>query len=323
MEAPEHGLPALDARYSNADMSNQQPRQSAGFTLVELLVVIAIIGILVSLLLPAVQSAREAARRMQCSNNLKQIGLAVHNYATANNEYFPVGSPGDATHGLFTTLLPYVEQQNLYDELDLTGATVDTFDEPHRYTPLDVYFCPSYPFKQVFRDMPNIHMNGALSTYQGNGGVLEGDETFDSGVWQNGYVSNNGVFGWQFLRSINDIRDGTTNTYLMGEFVQRDFVSGQFTEPPGNTRGWIMGATRGSRGLYTCKVFELPPNVKLDRTADGVSFNHLPMGSYHPGGLLFTFCDGSVHFISETINFDVYRNMATVAGGEVVPGAAY
>ena len=296
--------------------------RGSGFTLVELLVVIAIIGILVALLLPAVQSAREAARRMQCSNNLKQIGLAVHNYSTANNEYFPVGSPGDAKHGLFTTLLPYLEQQNLYDDLDLSGATVDTFDEPHRYTHLPAYFCPSYPFRKVYQNMTNHHMNGALATYQGNGGVLQGDETPGPG-WLNGYVRDNGVFGWQYLRSINDIKDGTTNTYLMGEFVQRDFVSGQFTEPPGNSRGWIMGATRGSRGLYTCKVFEHPPNTQIDRVTDGVEFNHLPMGSFHPGGLLFVFCDGSVHFISETIDFDVYRNMATVADGEVIPGDAY
>ncbi len=292
-------------------------RERIGFTLVELLVVIAIIGILVALLLPAVQSAREAARRMQCSNNLKQIGLALHGYATAQKGYFPVGSPGDAKHGVFTALLPHLEQQSLYDQLDLKGTTVDTFAEPHRYTPLSVYFCPSCPYDKVYRNMSNDHMNGALSTYQGNGGVLLGGEPTGS-PWSNGFVPDNGVFGWETLRSIDDIRDGTTSTFCMGEFVQRDFITGQFVAPPGNTRGWIMGATQSSRGLYSCKVFEQPPNARVDRVHDGVHFNHLPMGSFHDGGLMFMLCDGSVHFVSDTIELDVYRNMATIAGGEVV-----
>jgi prepilin-type N-terminal cleavage/methylation domain-containing protein len=291
-----------------------------GFTLVELLVVIAIIGILVAMLLPAVQSAREAARRMQCSNNLKQLGVALHNYATANNECLPVGSPGDAKHGLFTALLPYVEQQNLYDSLDLKGTTIDTFDEPHRYTHLPVYFCPSYPFSKVFRNMPNIHMNGALSTYQGNGGVLR-NSTQPKTTCTEGDIPHNGVFGWQYVRALSEIRDGTTNTFCMGEFVQRDFKSGQFVDPPGNTRGWIMGATRsGSRGIYSAKVLEHPPNTRIDRVADGIAFNHLPMGSFHPGGLLFLLCDGSVHFIGDNIDMQVYEDMGTINGGEIVPG---
>ena len=112
-----------------------------GFTLVELLVVIAIIGILVSLLLPAVQSAREAARRMECSNNLKQIGLALHNFQTANKEEFPVGAPGTGGHGMWTHMLPYLEQQNIYDNCEFDGSAGN---DPMLYTLIDFYVCPSY-----------------------------------------------------------------------------------------------------------------------------------------------------------------------------------
>jgi prepilin-type N-terminal cleavage/methylation domain-containing protein len=296
-------------------------RRNNAFTLVELLVVIAIIGILVAMLLPAVQSAREAARRMQCSNNLKQMGVALHNYATANKECFPAGSPGNAKHGLFTSMLPYLEQQNLYDSLDLKGTTRDTFAEPHRYTHIPVYFCPSYAFPTVYRNMSNTHMNGAITTYQGNGGAIRNSTQPTMPDGGNGKFPQNGVFGWQYVRSLQEIRDGTTNTLCMGEFVQRDYKTGEFTQAPGNVRGWIMGATQDSQGIYSAKSVEYPPNTKIDRTSDGVPFNHLPMGSFHAGGLLYLMCDGSVQFISDSITFSVYEDLCTVSGGEVVSGA--
>ncbi|MCA9267883.1 MAG: DUF1559 domain-containing protein [Planctomycetales bacterium] len=301
-----------------------QPIRRTAFTLVELLVVIAIIGILVALLLPAVQAARAAARRMQCGNNLKQIGVALHTYAASNKEQFPVGSPGDAKHGVFTWLLPYLEQQNLYDSLDLENKTLNTFQEPHKFTHLSVYFCPSYPFKKVFQGNSNDHLDGAVCTYQGNGGVVRDPTKQAMTPSDNGDLPDNGVFGWQYARTIGEIKDGTSNTWCMGEFVQRDYKGGQFVDPPGNTRAWILGATRGgSRGLYSMKVFENAPNALVDRVADGIPFNYLPMGSFHSGGLQFLLCDGSVHFVSSNIEMKVYEDMATVNGREVVSAGAY
>ena len=121
-------------------------RPVGGFTLVELLVVITIIGILIALLLPAVQAAREAARRMQCTNNLKQLGLACHNYMAAWNGCFPCAGRGNAHHGLFTRMLPYLEQDSLYGRLNFNPATENTSAEPQVYrdTIISAYVCPSF-----------------------------------------------------------------------------------------------------------------------------------------------------------------------------------
>jgi prepilin-type N-terminal cleavage/methylation domain-containing protein/prepilin-type processing-associated H-X9-DG protein len=289
-----------------------------GFTLVELLVVIAIIGILIALLLPAVQAAREAARRMQCSNNLKQIGLAIHNYATAYREYFPVGGTGSAKHGLFTTLLPYLEMKPLYDQIDWT---LSTYDCPARYTAVAAYVCPSYPNAAVYRDMTNHHMNGAVTTYQGTAGTPRTGEDAVSAP-ANGDIPKNGLFGWQLIRRFGDVTDGLSNTLAVGEFVHRDRVAGSgsnnFQPAPGNVRAWILGGCNtGSLGSYTCKAILYSPNTQIDRVNDGAKFNYLPMGSHHPGGVNFLLADGSVTFLPESFDLTTYQNMATCSGGEI------
>jgi prepilin-type N-terminal cleavage/methylation domain-containing protein len=291
-------------------------RRDSGFTLVELLVVIAIIGILIALLLPAVQSAREAARRMQCSNNLKQMGLALHNYASAHREYFPIGGTGPAKHALFTAMLPYLEQQPLHDDLDLMGAKRTTFQEPHRYSPVPPYVCPSWPHEPVYRGMSLSYQNGALTTYQGIAGAYPTVQPVTSSG--HGAIPQNGMFGWGFARRVGDVRDGLSNTLAISEFVQIDLKGGTYTTPPGNVRPWILGATEDtSKGTYAMKVAVHPLNARFDRSADGIPFNHLPFGSFHPGGGHFAAADGSVHFLPDTISFDVYRYLMTVDGGEV------
>lgn len=290
-----------------------------GFTLVELLVIITIIGILIALLLPAVQSARSAARRLQCSNQLKQIGLAVHHYAAANSEHFPIGSPGPAMHGLFSTLLPYLELTALYDELDLEGATRDTFEEPHRYTVIPGYVCPSWPHPAIYRDNANGYQNGAITTYQGIAGAYPEEEPYDELF--NGNIPHNGMFGWEVPRYLAEVRDGLSNTLAVAEFVQIDLKPGSgtmsFEMPPGNVRPWILGAIRGPYGAsYAMKVVAHPINSKIDRVANGIAFNHLPFGSFHSGGAMFVVGDGSVRYIAETIPFQLYQELVTVNGGE-------
>ncbi|MDY0170677.1 MAG: DUF1559 domain-containing protein [Thermoguttaceae bacterium] len=300
----------------------KQHRASIAFTLVELLVVIAIIGILIALLLPAVQSAREAARRMQCANNLKQMALAMHNYAAAHREYFPIGSPGPVQHGLFSAMLPYLEQQAIYDQLDLTGKARTTFQEPHRYTPVAAYTCPSWPHGDVFRDMSNGNQNGAITTYQGIAGAHPTVPPVTEASPGCGDMPQNGIFGWARLRRFADVRDGLSNTLALAEFVQIDLIAGSgtmsFENPPGNVRPWVLGATSSGECSYAFKTVVHPLNSQFDRVSDDVPFNHLPFGSCHPGGGHFAAADGSVHFLSESTSLDLYRRLMTVDGGESV-----
>jgi len=183
-------------------------RPGNAFTLVELLVVIAIIGVLVALLLPAVQvqAAREAARRMQCSNNLKQIGLALHNFASAQSDEFPQGSPGPAEHGLFTALLPYIEAQNIYDALDLEGSTLDldptSPNNIHRFTLIPGYVCPSWIHPTIYEDLPNTFKNGTICTYQGVGGAYPEVEPVTPASSGIGPIPQNGMFGYAIERSL-------------------------------------------------------------------------------------------------------------------------
>jgi prepilin-type N-terminal cleavage/methylation domain-containing protein/prepilin-type processing-associated H-X9-DG protein len=293
----------------------------AAFTLVELLVVITIIGILIALLLPAVQSARESARAAGCSNNLHQMGIAVQHYNQNHSGYFPPGSPGSVRHGLFTYLLPYLELDNVYNDLELIKRPDPSFNphnESHRYTYLSIYRCPSFLGPKVIQpgQANASYKQGALTNYQGVGGTY--DPSYQpvtrSGAY--GDMPHNGIFGWGFVRASAKVRDGLSNTLAMGEFVHTDQnQSSFFSGDPGNVRGWIMGANDGT-GTYAFKVFRYGPNADLDRVGNSVPYNHLPFGSYHPHGVNFLLGDGSARLIPSTINLSVYQALGTCNGGE-------
>ena len=284
-------------------------RHSGGFTLVELLVVIAIIGILIALLLPAVQSAREAARRMQCANNLKQMGLAVHSYVTQHAGCLPLGSPGIWRHGLFTQLLPFLELSTIYDDIDIDGVTNTS---SHRFTPVPVYFCPDYPVGPVVDPAPSYSISGALCTYQAVAGALRDGVSVTTGC---GNVPHNGLFGWDVVRRVAQVTDGLSNTLAIGEYVHRD-DTGNYGHYPGNVRPWILGAQEG-KCSYVYRVLEFPINSGVQRAADEIPFNHLPLGSMHPGGASFLVADGSVTFLNETVDMPTYRALGTINGGEL------
>jgi prepilin-type N-terminal cleavage/methylation domain-containing protein len=303
-------------------------RQRPAFTLVELLVVIAIIATLIGLLLPAVQAARESARRASCTNNLKQLGLGMHTYASSQKERLPPGAPqrrnaSNAYHGLFTHLLPFIEQQTLYNSLAIYQPTAT--DTTARYSLVPAYICPSWTDPQVFRDQAQAYMNGAIATYQGSNGahVTPNPKLVTS---SQGDLPNNGLvlsgegndareaFASASIR-FREVLDGLSNTMFVSEFVHRDTVNGTPSAAPGNVRPWLL-SNNGQRGLYTAKTVDLSPNQVVMRDVGGVQFNELPFSSFHKGMILSAFGDASVRAIDDSIAIAVYKALATASGGE-------
>ena len=304
-----------------------------GFTLVELLVVIAIIGILVGLLLPAVQAAREAARRMQCSNNLKQIGLALHNYESSFRS-FPAGNIvrlGSPLRGDGWTwharILPYLEQSPLYNQVnsvmgtDIGGTTSAPQLLAARDTRLTVFQCPSHP-----DGVQNPSKNGyQVSNYNGVcGSTTFNDDQLDEPT-DIGY-NGNGFFHMNSRVRFGDITDGTSNTFMVAEVQDElrgapnsnrmpgsdrkyNFADGSDNNPPTDISEYLVGMEAND-----------PINANI-RDADGFYNNTGEYaGSYHTGGAQFVLGDGSVRFVSQNINMTTYRAISTRNGGEVIDG---
>ena len=284
-------------------------RTRSAFTLVELLVVIAIIGILVSLLLPAVQAAREAARRMQCSNNLKQIGLALHNYESAHKK-FPVGSWQSNFISPFVGILPYLEQGNNYQQWDFSKNYTDPFNAVVSAQRIDAYLCPTMTMP---REVPLVaaRETGGPTSYL----LCEGTDDY--------MASADGVFGLQWPsfgytnpnRKFADIIDGTSNTMFAGEtcYNYKDYLWSASTPAPfggtvrHGTARWVVGYPAISLGT-TLKPF----NVHTAAALGGFASMHAGRGGN------FLFGDGSVHFKSQSIDVVTYNAAATRAGGELV-----
>lgn len=302
-----------------------------GFTLVELLVVITIIGILVSLLMPAVQAAREAARRTDCENNLKQIGLGLHMYHDMAQSFPPgwiltrdADTSGGSSWAWSVFLFPFVEQKNLYDHLGVAtpGALVPLAGDPRDvYRPL--YVCPSDPGPEKNRWFGNYAKSSYVGV-NGTGGDSDGD-TFPDGrvalLQQD--PDANGVFGAESAVAFQGITDGTSNTFAVGErdsernlgaIWMRAIGQGTLGTPGPNTN--IVGeAVAGVCNLF--KRLNLPNIAYVPAAAD----NSDPVGNFasmHPGGAQFVFCDGSVQFIQESIDLATYQNLANRHDGKVL-----
>lgn len=360
-----------------------------GFTLVELLVVIAIIGILIALLLPAIQAAREAARRSTCTNNLKQIGIALQNYNDAYGR-FPINGVINDEHGWtqmgseHVRLLPFLEQQQIYNYLNFNAFALNTANlentndptgQPLRKKPIPALICPSDTSGKFTAWGTNAATNygasigaqsippqwGGVNTasivgpspYNGNtngnwfGDGYAGDS---DAAWQQGNGSSiSGVFqrsgagnspqvspqalswgtGGQWAAALQDITDGTSNVIAYGETRSICMDHGQGGWMDSNT-GCTWVSTTAPINFPTClnelnpltntvpNWGAMPPAIyRPDNWTTSQGFK-----SKHPDGALFVFCDGSTHFLQETINYDTYQRLGDRHDGRQVDATA-
>ena len=288
-----------------------------GFTLVELLVVIAIIGILIALLLPAVQAAREAARRSQCSNHLKQITLAILNYESTYKT-LPPASVSSNQLSWHVFVLSFMEQGPLYEKFDFTKHTDATPNVQLSLTRMDTYLCPSTANEDDTRNLVNLvggvapysmHYYGIAGPDGRNTFVTPNVDYKCSGTGANyGAICTQGTMGYPTPVKLATITDGTSNTYLLGECSWTRL---------NRYRSWSRGLyvlSSTDTAIMSARNILYPINSRLTST----EFNDIPFGSQHPGGCQFSMVDGSVRFVSETIDQAIYLATASRDGGESI-----
>jgi prepilin-type N-terminal cleavage/methylation domain-containing protein len=292
-------------------------RRARAFTLIELLVVIAIIAILVAILLPAVQQAREAARRTQCRNNLKQIGLALHNYASRISCYppgyitavNPDGSEAGNGWGWASFLLHDVDQAPLLQQIQFNRDITDAANAASRKTIIPAYQCPSEVFAGVF-NVVDQNGNPLTDVAQASYVAMNGNQgVSDSAATNDGAFVRNKSFRPQ------NVTDGLSNTLFVGERgTNMSFASWTGAVTSGavpSVRAPGPADFEGSAALVLAHCGPHLPNDPYVTDADATS-------SFHAGGVHFAFGDGSVHFISSVVSETVYDALASRAGGEVV-----
>jgi prepilin-type N-terminal cleavage/methylation domain-containing protein len=322
-------------------MSFSKYRRNA-FTLIELLVVIAIIAILIALLVPAVQKVREAAARLQCQNNLKNLALGLHNYHDvykklppgAQENVLPVPNPTNTTGTIRGTswivfTLPYIEQGPLYAKYDFTQAYNSVANGLVGEAVVPVIYCPSGPEPRRLLD-PNANVTtnpsthyygvagpaGAVSpfTYTVNGvayNVVVGSPASNTCWGTTGiltqYRDAAGSVSSKRLIKLVEIKDGTSNTLMLGE-------RSMYPHPDGSTndyRTWIRGQ---NGGMGACKNVTFPINSTFYNGSN--NFNDISFGSNHTGGCNFALGDGTVRYVNQNINLGLLQALSTISGGE-------
>jgi prepilin-type N-terminal cleavage/methylation domain-containing protein len=314
-------------------------KRRIGFTLIELLVVIAIIAVLIALLLPAVQQAREAARRSQCKNNLKQLGLALHNYHDTLN-VFPPGGLFPRRASFFALLLPYIDQAPAYNQLNFSssftvnGGTITpamTAFLPTIRVPL--LSCPSSELTSYSTDGSGDGLTVQRSNYVGiSGAALDPANTANpplvtASVY--GWFVNNGVLGLNSKVQMRDIVDGTTNTIMVAEQGRPRTDNSDVRSSNWGGGAWAGcyhsyegGSVPASDDQFTnnlTNVYYAINNMATGLTnADTPYKSSTPISSRHVGGAHVLRCDGSIVFLSENINLATLMKLAHKSDGQVL-----
>jgi len=331
-------------------MISHPPRnvRKSGFTLIELLVVIAIIAILIALLLPAVQQAREAARRSQCKNNLKQIGLAVHNYHDVYLK-FPIGSryPNDGPHNWRFSLLPYLDQANVYEltkdgpgvDVDFwegaggayNGATLHFKDK----VITSIYMCPSSADPAIsYANGPTNSEQGSQShQYVGIMGAYPdpaGRTNVSYETQYNSFATNTGCLLINECKGMRDVTDGSSNTIIVAEqsrisasnpvLKRSDYTSGWAgTSYAGTVNQWIAsGAGQHRFGTGVTSVFHSPNPKSTGSEANAQWDWNTPLTSYHTGGVHVLLCDGATRFLSDNADLSLIQKLCVRDDGQTI-----
>ncbi len=281
-----------------------------GFSLIELLVSIGVIGVLLALLLPAVADSREAARRTQCSNNLKQIGLALHNYHDVHS-VFPPGALFSNELSWHVFILPQLDQASLHAKFNFNegqywATEVNHKNNPYGATRVDQYLCPSGPIDHSQTSLDMVDGAHAWTThYYGIMGPRGekpsgGEYRLQSGF---GPFGDQGLLSAQSSKKHSDITDGASNSFVVGEISWRDANS---------YRTWVRGVNgnpiSGCKNVYT--------SIGQTFYNNGLGFNDISLGSEHRGGTQVLMGDGAVRFLSDTIDLVTYKAAASIDGGE-------
>jgi prepilin-type N-terminal cleavage/methylation domain-containing protein/prepilin-type processing-associated H-X9-DG protein len=304
--------------YRAGSRPRRMPPGRPGFTLIELLVVIAIISVLIAQLLPAVQSAREAARRAQCCNNLMQVGLALQNYESSH-EVLPPGvvnltgpvldQPKGYGFGWMTQVLPYFEMKNVYNHFNLKIGLYEPENSTTRTNLVRSYLCPSD--NGPTRDSNRI----AMTSYAGVHHDVEAPIAAD----------NHGVLFLNSAVRLEDVTDGTSMTLFVGEKLNDGLDLGWASGTRASLRNTGLGVNRMPA---TGKKPTVSPSSLSADEAEELSKLGTPafvggFGSRHPGGSNFVFGDGSVRFIKSSISPKVYQHLANRADGEVIDSDSF